>query len=579
MAGTSLFCFDSLDDVEEAEGNPPFQLASIDGEWECLCDYHRTGELVELTMRIYGQTGYYSVNGNAHRLFDIVVSQGQHGFGSKISATFRWANRSGSAGKGMWSLSQAGNYLDGSWTVDGNSGGPWSWCGYRKGVPQSERDDHSKGLAARQHHSCCLDGDWDCACDIYRTGRPIHFTMTMKGTEGSFSVDGSSHKLSELDMCTEKGAVKVSFRWTAQRHGFSSRGSGTWMLNKLGDSLEGGWTQDGVDGGPWSWKCTRRGTSPPTPAAAPSRPSAPPVGATGEEKYVLKLEGFMGDVADPPLDDLDALRTAYAELRVGRDRPVWGDDKLTELPGIENMRAGEYNMFVWQTYADEDCQAATDAILAAGGRSYFELTKEDGGEGVLATDVNTSKGDSMLVSRDLLDSVSEMMFLERESILERKEAAVVVDIGAGYGRLARRMTEVFPNITYYATDGIPESTYFAHKYLTQHCSRAQVIPLSKVGLLLGVRPKLAINVHSFSEQSEEDASFWIHLMARAGARYFFIVPNSSTDSIMFFNGRRAPLNPILESAGYRLERMGSHFGMGRCRDKYFLWSLQSTPDA
>jgi len=62
------------------------------------------------------------------------------------------------------------------------------------------------------------------------------------------------------------------------------------------------------------------------------------------------------------------------------------------------------------------------------------------------------------VSRDLLESVNEIAYLERRLGLSRTEARIL-DIGAGYVRLAHRMAEVLPRLAdYCCVDAIPEST-------------------------------------------------------------------------------------------------------------------------
>ena len=62
------------------------------------------------------------------------------------------------------------------------------------------------------------------------------------------------------------------------------------------------------------------------------------------------------------------------------------------------------------------------------------------------------------VSRDLLDSVNELLYLDRKlDIVDRSELRVL-DIGAGYGRLAHRMAQLVPGLADYAcVDAIPES--------------------------------------------------------------------------------------------------------------------------
>ena len=71
--------------------------------------------------------------------------------------------------------------------------------------------------------------------------------------------------------------------------------------------------------------------------------------------------------------------------------------------------------------------------------------------------VNLHDIDGMLVSRDLLDSINELTFLDDELGIAQRNMTIL-DIGAGYGRLAHRATTAFENLTYLCTDAIPLSS-------------------------------------------------------------------------------------------------------------------------
>ena len=71
-----------------------------------------------------------------------------------------------------------------------------------------------------------------------------------------------------------------------------------------------------------------------------------------------------------------------------------------------------------------------------------------------------------LVTRDLPDSVAELNFLERHLAISQRTAVVVLDIGAGYGRLAYRSVVALPLIErYLCTDAVPVSTFNCEHYL------------------------------------------------------------------------------------------------------------------
>ena len=61
-------------------------------------------------------------------------------------------------------------------------------------------------------------------------------------------------------------------------------------------------------------------------------------------------------------------------------------------------------------------------------------------------------------SRDLLESVNEIVFLDRTLALSERDRFSVLDIGAGYGRLSHRMSAAYSNLDdYCCVDAIPES--------------------------------------------------------------------------------------------------------------------------
>ena len=69
------------------------------------------------------------------------------------------------------------------------------------------------------------------------------------------------------------------------------------------------------------------------------------------------------------------------------------------------------------------------------------------------------------VSRDLLDSIIEITFLEKHFGFLNRRDFNVLDIGAGYGRLAHRMATAAPNLgRYFCVDAVPESTFISDYY-------------------------------------------------------------------------------------------------------------------
>lgn len=160
------------------------------------------------------------------------------------------------------------------------------------------------------------------------------------------------------------------------------------------------------------------------------------------------------------------------------------------------------------------------------------------------------------VSRDLLDSVSELLFLDRQLSILSCPQLRVLDIGAGYGRLAHRMSGAVPGLAdYCCLDAVPESTFLSEYYLRwRGCiPPARVVPLHELDSLRGCRFDLAVNVHSFSECTRAAVAWWVGWLAELGVANLFVVPNEPEGLLSReVEGTRRDLMPVLERAGYRL---------------------------
>ena len=88
----------------------------------------------------------------------------------------------------------------------------------------------------------------------------------------------------------------------------------------------------------------------------------------------------------------------------------------------------------------------------------LERLKEDGLFGALTFPFD----ENMVLSRDLLDSVSEITFLEETISISKRDQLKVLDIGAGYGRFAHRLSASLPAIgKVICTDAVAESTFLS----------------------------------------------------------------------------------------------------------------------
>ncbi|MGI8557955.1 MAG: hypothetical protein ACR2ND_06570 [Solirubrobacteraceae bacterium] len=160
-------------------------------------------------------------------------------------------------------------------------------------------------------------------------------------------------------------------------------------------------------------------------------------------------------------------------------------------------------------------------------------------------------------SRDLLDSVNELLFLERQLSLSSRPGLSVIDIGAGYGRLGHRMTVAHPQLAdYCCLDAVPESTFLCEYYLRQRgCTPpARAVPLHEVAASL--KPDsfdLGVNIHSFSEMPLAAVSWWIGLLADLRVPHLFLIGNDGDRLVSLEeDGCHESFSGVLHQAGYRL---------------------------
>jgi hypothetical protein len=172
----------------------------------------------------------------------------------------------------------------------------------------------------------------------------------------------------------------------------------------------------------------------------------------------------------------------------------------------------------------------------------------------------------MMLSRDLLDSMAEIHFLQKCGI--DLETSRILDIGAGYGRLAHRIISAFPGAQVVCTDAIGISREICSKYL---CSRA--IPLSQWSVMhpdriQGLRGvDLAMNVHSWSECTINEIQWWLAQLRELRVPRLFVLPHDPS----FASYEGVSFRPAIEAAGYRMVR--HWMGPDPYKKMYSMWEL------
>ena len=249
---------------------------------------------------------------------------------------------------------------------------------------------------------------------------------------------------------------------------------------------------------------------------------------------------------------LRALRTDYGGFDLGVTTPVvWFEGKLT-AEELCNFRG--HNPFLNQlsglNYNELSYTLTYYALKASGAADLLSNLVEDGLFGV-----HTFYIDNRQVSRDLLDSVGEIDFIRRHLGLEKPSGINIIDIGAGYGRLAHRLEAATgQNVQIFATDAFPTSTFICEFYLAyRKTKRTKVIPLNEVeSLFRTCTIDLAINVHSFSECSLSAIDWWAARLAMHRVRHLMVIPNQIGGDGQCLTNTGENFERILEQYGYEI---------------------------
>jgi SAM-dependent methyltransferase len=203
------------------------------------------------------------------------------------------------------------------------------------------------------------------------------------------------------------------------------------------------------------------------------------------------------------------------------DLGVWSQK---HLQGIDLSFFRADNVYVWQTRNVKAENYLVSYLLTKieDDANLFGLLHEDGNFGA-----NTFEFMGITISRDLLDSILEINFLIKMIGRDTLSRSKVLDIGAGYGRLAKNLAKVFPDISIGCIDSIPISTAISEFYLKDEIASKQIeiLDLTRINSIAENNYDLAVNIHSFSEMSLASVENWIKVLDEAEIQRVFVVPN------------------------------------------------------
>ena len=271
--------------------------------------------------------------------------------------------------------------------------------------------------------------------------------------------------------------------------------------------------------------------------------------------------------ADNP--ELVKLQAAYDAYDVAASVPTqWNASFLKRNLSLAWFRGD--NAYVWQfrQFGTAAEMRMYLALLDAESRDELGLLStlpEDGLFGAWTFEF----GQRPAVSRDLLDSVNEINYLEEHIGLSSIDGLRVLDIGAGYGRMAHRVDAAMKNLARYdCIDAVATSTFLCDYYRTfrELSDAVRVVPLTEHETLADAYD-VAINIHSFSECSLAAIQWWADRIAERDIEWLLIVPNTGGDLLSTeASGDRLDFRPVIEGAGYELVDQRPIYGVEELRE-------------
>jgi hypothetical protein len=261
------------------------------------------------------------------------------------------------------------------------------------------------------------------------------------------------------------------------------------------------------------------------------------------EKHLSASDAYLR-YDNPYLKDL---RLRYSH-HPATDHIQWHTSAVEAKVDLPFFRADNLYLFqsrrypLWAFYATSAYVTQIDRL------GLLKVLEEDDDFGAEVFDFH-----GKVVSRDLLDSIIEINFLDRHLGFSSGRAVNVLDIGAGYGRLAHRMATAFPNLRkYYCVDAVPESTFISDYYLRYRnmTGRCRVVPLDQLDQIEAV--DLAVNIHSFSECRNRVVEWWLHKVREMRVPWLFVVSGPSLGLTSREDAGRKDFRQLIERSGFAL---------------------------
>jgi hypothetical protein len=226
----------------------------------------------------------------------------------------------------------------------------------------------------------------------------------------------------------------------------------------------------------------------------------------------------------------------------------WSDLRLEGAVELAYFRGDSQYLYQGRGTPEAAYALSAEYVARHDAMGLFDTLDEDGAFGALTFPV-----DGRIVSRDLLDSILEIDTLVNWLGPQHLAKARVLDIGAGYGRLAHRLCSWSPDVEVVATDAVPASTFLCEYYLRyREAARTRVVPLDEAEQVLGEGGfDVAVNVHSFGEAPRASVRWWLERIAAANVPRLLIVHGDEQLFALESDLSRSDYCDVLENLGYR----------------------------
>lgn len=241
---------------------------------------------------------------------------------------------------------------------------------------------------------------------------------------------------------------------------------------------------------------------------------------------------------------LRALELAYSRLDLFEHGP-W--KTYSDGIDINNFRGEGY--YLAQLLLGATPEKYANMYKYVQNRDVFDWLRKFGEDNAFGC--ITFEEDGVTYSRDLLDSILELDFLNTTLGINATHHATLLDIGAGYGRFVYRFKQAFPNSVVQAVDAVPLSTYVCEKYLAYRGVDVRTVPLHMLDT--ATPTAIASNIHSFSECTSSAINFWLDYLCDTGTKYLFLVPHDERWVCCETDGSHPSFYPLVEQHGFKLE--------------------------